>query len=176
MFLAFRIPKSKGSKRLSQSGWLGDAVKGSATIILITAAGGAFGKIIQASGFHHSIEPFIKALPLGLVLPFLIAAVIKTAQGSSTVALVTAASIVFPMLDILELTSTVDKALVVISIGAGSTVISHANDSFFWILTQFSGMTVSQGYRLHSLATLILGLTVIITLLLFKSFLDFLGG
>lgn len=168
MFLAFRIPKSKASNRLSQSGWLGDAIKGSATIILITAAGGAFGKIIQASGFHHSIEPFIKTLPLGLMLPFLIAAVIKTAQGSSTVALVTAASIVFPMLDILELTSTIDKALVVISIGAGSTVISHANDSFFWILTQFSGMTVPQGYRLHSLATLILGLTVIITLLLFK--------
>ena len=175
MFLAFRIPKSKGSKRLSQSGWLGDAVKGSATIILITAAGGAFGKIIQASGFHHSIEPFIKTLPLGLVLPFLIAAVIKTAQGSSTVALVTAASIVFPMLDILELTSTVDKSLVVISIGAGSTVISHANDSFFWILTQFSGMTVSQGYRLHSLATLILGLTVIVTLLLLKSLFGFFG-
>ena len=114
------------------------------------------------------MEPILKSLPLGLALPFVIAAVIKTAQGSSTVAIVTTASIVVPMLDGLGLITPIDKALVVIAIGAGSTVISHTNDSFFWVITQFSNMTVPQGYRLHSLATLLLGSTALIVLLLIQ--------
>lgn len=169
VFFAIRIPKKRDSNRLSEKGWVGKAIKGSATILLITASGGAFGKVIQASGVHLSVEPLLKTLPLGIALPFLIAALIKTAQGSSTVAIVTTASIVFPMLTALELTSTIDKALVVVAIGAGATVISHANDSFFWVVTQFSNMTVPQGYRLHSMATLLLGLTALATLFIIKA-------
>jgi GntP family gluconate:H+ symporter len=169
VFFAIRIPKKMDSNRLSEKGWVGKAIKGSATILLITAAGGAFGKVIQASGVHLSVEPLLKTLPLGIALPFLIAALIKTAQGSSTVAIVTTSSIVFPMLTALELTSTIDKALVVVAIGAGATVISHANDSFFWVVTQFSNMTVPQGYRLHSMATLLLGLTALVTLCILKA-------
>lgn len=169
VFFAIRIPKKRDSNRLSEKGWVGKAIKGSATILLITAAGGAFGKVIQASGVHLSVEPLLKTLPLGIALPFLIAALIKTAQGSSTVAIVTTSSIVFPMLTALELTSTIDKALVVVAIGAGATVISHANDSFFWVVTQFSNMTVPQGYRLHSMATLLLGLTALVTLCILKA-------
>ncbi len=169
VFFAISIPKKRDSNRLSEKGWVGKAIKGSATILLITAAGGAFGKVIQASGVHLSVEPLLKTLPLGIALPFLIAALIKTAQGSSTVAIVTTASIVFPMLTALELTSTIDKALVVVAIGAGATVISHANDSFFWVVTQFSNMTVPQGYRLHSMATLLLGLTALATLFIIKA-------
>ena len=169
VFFAIRIPKKRDSNRLSEKGWVGKAIKGSATILLITAAGGAFGKVIQASGVHLSVEPLLKTLPLGIALPFLIAALIKTAQGSSTVAIVTTASIVFPMLTALELTSTIDKALVVVAIGAGATVISHANDSFFWVVTQFSNMTVPQGYRLHSMATLLLGLRALATLFIIKA-------
>lgn len=169
VFFAIRIPKKRDSNRVSEKGWIGKAIKESATILLITAAGGAFGKVIQASGVHLSVEPLLKTLPLGIALPFLIAALIKTAQGSSTVAIVTTASIVFPMLNALELTSTIDKALVVVTIGAGATVISHANDSFFWVVTQFSNMTVPQGYRLHSMATLLLGLTALVTLFIIKA-------
>ena len=169
VFFAIRIPKKRDSNRLSEKGWVGKAIKGSATILLITAAGGAFGKVIQASGVHLSLESLLKTLPLGIALPFLIAALIKTAQGSSTVAIVTTSSIVFPMLTALELTSTIDKALVVVAIGAGATVISHANDSFFWVVTQFSNMTVPQGYRLHSMATLLLGLTALVTLCILKA-------
>jgi GntP family gluconate:H+ symporter len=168
VFFAVRIPKKRERKHLSESGWVGKAIKGSATILLITAAGGAFGKVIQASELHLSVEPLLKSLPLGLALPFVLAAVIKTAQGSSTVAIVTTASIVGPMLGGLDLVTTIDKALVVIAIGAGSTVISHANDSFFWVVTQFSNMTVPQGYRLHSMATLLLGSTALIVLLLIQ--------
>ena len=164
VFLAMFVPKKWEGQRLTQDGWLGMAVKGAATILLITAAGGAFGKVIQSSGIHHNIEPLLKGLPLGLVMPFLLAALIKTAQGSSTVAIVTAASLVLPILESLGLTAAYDKALVVVAIGAGSAVVSHANDSFFWVVTQFSQMSVPQGYRLHTLASLILGISALLTL------------
>ncbi len=63
-----------------------------------------------------------------------------------------------PLLELLELSSDPAKAIVVVAIGAGAMVISHANDSYFWVVTQFSGMTVNQGYRLQSLGTLVQGL------------------
>lgn len=171
IFFAVRIPKKTDPIQLSEKGWMGKAISGSATILLITAAGGVFGKVIQASEIHLVFEPLLKTLPLGLALPFLLTALIKTAQGSSTVAIVTAASIVFPMLEGLGLTSTIDKALVVAAIGSGSTMVSHANDSFFWVLTQFSNMSVPQGYRLHTLGTLVLGGTSICSLLILKGLL-----
>ncbi len=96
-------------------------------------------------------------IQLGLALPFLLAAAIKTAQGSSTVAIVTTAGIVAPLLASLGLDSESARALTVVAIGAGSMVISHANDSYFWVVTQFSGMSVRQGYQLQSLGTLVQG-------------------
>ena len=96
---------------------------------------------------------------LGIWLPFIISAAIKTAQGSSTVALITTASLMAPLMGPLGFESEMSKALVVLSNGAGSLVVSHANDSFFWVFTQMTRMDVKTGYRLHTLATLLLGVT-----------------
>jgi len=94
---------------------------------------------------------------LGIWLPFLIAAGIKTAQGSSTVAIITTAGLLAPLLETLGLASDTHRALVVIAIGAGAMVVSHANDSYFWVVTQFSGMDVKTGYKLQTLGTLVQG-------------------
>jgi GntP family gluconate:H+ symporter len=94
---------------------------------------------------------------LGIWLPFLIAAGIKTAQGSSTVAIITTAGLLAPLLEGLGLGGDTDRALAVIAIGAGAMVVSHANDSYFWVVTQFSGMDVKTGYRLQTLGTLVQG-------------------
>jgi GntP family gluconate:H+ symporter len=99
---------------------------------------------------------------LGIWLPFIIAASIKSAQGSSTVALITTASLIAPLMSSLGFETGIAKALVVLSIGAGSMVVSHANDSFFWVVTQMTGMDVKTGYKLHTLATLILGVISVI--------------
>jgi gluconate:H+ symporter, GntP family len=87
----------------------------------------------------------------------MLCAAIKTAQGSSTVALITTASIIAPLLLSMGFETEIDKALVVSAIGAGAMVVSHANDSGFWILTQFSGIDVKTGYRVYTLGTLIVG-------------------
>ncbi|MFO6383987.1 GntP family permease, partial [Pseudomonas aeruginosa] len=80
------------------------------------------------------------ALGIGLFMPFVVAAALKTAQGSTTVALVTTSALVAPLLPQLGLDSEMGRVLTVMAIGAGAMTVSHANDSFFWVVTQFSRM------------------------------------
>jgi len=154
---ALFLPKKLEKSMLSTEGWVGKALKDAAIIIMITGAGGIFGKVLQNSGLAEVIGDTLGAINLGLFLPFIIAAAIKTAQGSSTVALITTASIMAPLMTQMELTSEITVALVVLIIGAGSLVTSHANDSFFWVITQMCGMDVATGYRLQSFASATLG-------------------
>ncbi|MCB0638562.1 MAG: GntP family permease, partial [Lewinella sp.] len=168
MLLAFLLPRRWDRQLLSTSGWVGEALTSAAIIILITGAGGAFGKVLQTSDLGALLEDHVAGLGLGLWLPFLVAAAMKTAQGSSTVALITTASIVAPLLPGLGLEDATGRALVVIAIGAGSAVVSHANDSFFWVVTQLSHMDVRQGYRLQSVGTGLLGFIAIIVLSLLQ--------
>ena len=81
-----------------------------------------------------------------------------------SVALITPAGLVAPLLPALGLDSAPAKALTVVAIGAGSMLVSHANDSYFWVVTQFSGMSMTQGYRLQTLGTLAQGLASALTL------------
>ena len=159
MLLAFTLPKKYDKKMLSTSGWFGKALGTASNILLITGAGGIFGKILQNSDIANSITELLSGAELGIWLPFLLAAAIKTAQGSSTVALITAASIMAPLLTSLGIESEMQKALAVIAIGAGAAVVSHTNDSGFWVVTQFSGMDVKMGLRLYTFGTFIVGLS-----------------
>ncbi len=157
MFLSFLLPKKFDQEMLSTSGWVGKALTDASNIILITGAGGIFGTILQNSGIADVLADALSGANLGIWLPFLLCAAIKTAQGSSTVALITTASIVAPLLMTMGFSTEIDKALVVAAIGAGAMVVSHANDSGFWILTQFSGIDVKTGYRVYTLGTLVVG-------------------
>jgi GntP family gluconate:H+ symporter len=162
--LALLLPKKLSKQMFSTTGWVGKALKDASSIILITGAGGIFGQVLQNSDITGILGDALADAHLSIWLPFLLAAAIKSAQGSSTVALITTASIMMPMMASLGFVSELEKALVVLSIGAGSSVVSHANDSFFWVVTQLSGMEVKTGYRLHSLGTLILGSSAALTL------------
>jgi GntP family gluconate:H+ symporter len=155
--LSFTLPKRFERDLISSSGWVGEGIVAAAGIIVITGAGGAFGKVLQASGIADVIGAGLAGADLGIWLPFLVAAGIKTAQGSSTVAIITTAGIVAPLLDSLGLGGADGRALAVVAIGAGSMVVSHANDSYFWVVTQLSGMDLRTGYRLQTLGTLVQG-------------------
>jgi len=157
VFLCLLLPKKISYSMFAANGWVGKAIKDAASILLITGAGGVFGRILQNSGIAELLGDTLTTYNLGIFLPFLLAAALKSAQGSSTVALITTASIILPMMPSLGFSSEIQKALVVVAIGAGSSVVSHANDSFFWVVTQMSGMKVKTGYRLFSLGSLVLG-------------------
>ncbi len=133
--------------------WMGEGVKNAALILAITGAGGAFGSVLKASPMASFINSNMSVLKIGILLPFLISAALKTAQGSSTVAIITTASIMAPLLGVLGL----NPALTVLAIGAGSMVVSHANDSYFWVVSQFSDMEVSTAYKAYTSATLLEG-------------------
>ncbi len=158
-FLSLTLPKRLRWDMLSTEGWVGQALVSASSILLITGAGGIFGQVLRDSGIAAQLGDWISEWRLGLWLPFLLAAGIKTAQGSSTVALLTAATLIAPMMGDLGFVSEWDKALVVLAIGAGSAVVVHANDSFFWVVTRMSNMNVNTGYRFLSLGSLILGLS-----------------
>ncbi|NLX21746.1 MAG: GntP family permease [Phycisphaerae bacterium] len=158
VFFAMLLPKKLTTEMLSASGWVGQAVITAATIIIITGCGGAFGKVLQNSGISTVVGDYLgKGANLSIWLPFLMAAALKTAQGSSTVAMITTAGMVAPLLETLGLDTPTARALVVVAIGAGSMVVSHANDSYFWVVTGLSKMSVKQGYKLQTLGTLTQG-------------------
>jgi len=159
VLLAFSLPRKLDREMLSSAGWVGKALQNAAIIILITGAGGAFGMVLRNSEIATVLGETLAEARMGILLPFLIAAAIKSAQGSSTVALITAASLIAPMMGPLGFDTDAARALVVLAIGAGSLVVSHANDSFFWIFTQMTGMEVKTGFRIHTLGTLILGVS-----------------
>ena len=162
VFLALLMPKKLDEKVYSATGWFGDALRIAAPIILITGAGGIFGAMLQNSGIADFIADAFTDIQIGLFLPFLLAACLKTTQGSSTVALITTASIVAPMLVALGLDDPFLRTMTVLAIGAGSTVVSHANDSFFWVLTQLTGMDVKQGNQIQTVGTLVFGISAIV--------------
>ncbi len=162
--LSLLLPEKLNENVYSATGWMGDALLIAAPIILITGAGGIFGAMLQNSGIGDVITDLFSGGSMGLLLPFLLAACLKTTQGSSTVALITTASIVAPMMPALGLDEAFEKTLTVLVIGAGSTVVSHANDSFFWVLTQLTGMDVKQGNQVQTIGTLVLGVSAFIIL------------
>ena len=148
-----------------------DSLKTSGPIIFITAAGSVLGQVIIEAGFVQYIQQNASSLAnIGLFFPFVIAAIIKTSQGSSTVAMTTTAGIMglyfsdASLMAALGMTTPIDAALTVMAIGAGAMTVSHANDSYFWVVTNFGGLTPQNGYRTQTALTLILGITSIITL------------
>ena len=144
------------------TGWIGDGISAAAPILLITGAGGAFGAILKETQIGETIGNLLADYQLGIFLPFIIAAAFKTAQGSTTVALVATSALIAPLLAGIGLDTTMDKVLVVMATGAGAMTISHVNDSYFWVVTQFSGMDVKTGYKTHTIATLIQGVVSMI--------------
>ena len=138
-------------------------------ILFITAAGGVLGKIISTAGFVDYMSEHAAFLSsVGIFFPFLIAAILKSAQGSSTVAITTTAGIMGAisesgsMMAALGLTSPVAAALTVMAIGAGAMTVSHANDSYFWVVTNFGELKAQDGYKTQTMLTLLMGVAAMI--------------
>lgn len=168
VFLAMRLAPKINKEVYGD--WVSEAIKSAATILVITGAGGAFGAVLKATGIGDYLGQVLASYSLGIFLPFVVAAAIKTAQGSSTVALITTAAIVAPLVTTLGLGSEMGRVLVTLAIGAGSMVASHANDSYFWVVSQFSDMDVKTAYKLQTGGSIVTGLVAIITIAIIASF------
>jgi len=128
-------------------------------IILVTGAGGVLGKVLVETGVGDALAEAMAAsnLPV-VVLAFLIAVVVRVSQGSATVSMVTAAGLVAPVFENGDFAAPV-VGLTTIAIAAGATVLSHVNDSGFWLVGRFLGMDEEQTLRTWTVMETIIGVT-----------------
>lgn len=149
-----------------------DTLKTAGPILFVTAAGGVLGKVISSSSLVTFITENATILgSVGIFFPFILAAILKTAQGSSTVAITTTAGIVAPLMATMGLDTPALAALTVMAIGAGAMTVSHANDSYFWVITNFGKMTPDQGYKTQTVLTLVLGIASMVGIFILSLFL-----
>jgi gluconate:H+ symporter, GntP family len=170
LFAIFGLLRQRNEETLTK--WMSEGLLDAAVIIMITGAGGSLGAVIKATPIADYVKTLIDGnvafVGVGaLIITFLIAAVLKTAQGSSTASLVITSTIMMPLLPSLGLdamlgTVPIGQMLTVMAIGCGAMVVSHVNDSYFWVVTQFSKMSLPTAYRAQTLATLVQGLVGIV--------------
>ena len=168
IFCVFLLAETKKMREFDHI--TNESLKIAGPILFITAAGGVLGNVITEAGFVNFIKENASTIKaVGIFFPFIISAVLKTAQGSSTVAIITTASIMGAFSDgnslmyILGFTSEISAALCVMAIASGAMCVSHANDSYFWVVTNFSKMSAEQGYRTQTAMTFIMGIVGIIS-------------
>lgn len=167
VFLAMSlIPASEKKNTLN---WVTQGVTDSAGILAITCAGSSFGAILKCMPIADSVGGLVNS-GLGVLIPFIIAMILKLAMGASTVAMITTAGMMAPLMETMGFTSPLGKVIVVLAIGAGSMVASHANDSYFWVVSQFSDMKTDDAYKCQTGMTAVMGITIIALLFVVSLF------
>lgn len=166
LFATFLLKRGSGFEEMVEN-----SLKRSGPILFITAAGSVLGNIVAGSPLVSFITDNAQVLNgLGLLFPFLVAAMLKSSMGSSSVAIITAAGIVAPFAEAMGLASPIGLTLICMAVGAGSMTVSHSNDSYFWVVTKFGRMDIKSGYKTQTLATLILGLGALAELYIISLF------
>ena len=164
--ICFLLPsKSQNNKKK----WIQNSLKISGPILILTSLGGAFGEVLKNSDLSNIINQSAINLSLSpiyiLFLSFIVCALLKTSQGSSTSSLIIGSSILFPILQSMNISDPWMIALIVASLGSGAMTVSHANDSYFWIVTQSTSLNISEGYKKFTLMTLLQGIASFITII-----------
>jgi gluconate:H+ symporter, GntP family len=157
----FGVARGFSNQRVST--WLGASLAPAAGILLIIGAGGGFKQVLTDSGIGASIAKAANGLSISLLLlAWVVAVLIRLATGSATVATVTAAGIIAP---IVANNASVSRPLLVLAIGAGSLFFSHVNDAGFWLVKEFFGMTVGETIKTWSIMETIISVVGIVLVL-----------
>jgi gluconate:H+ symporter, GntP family len=153
---------------LGDSTWSGSVLAKLASVLLIVCAAGGLQRLCQETGMAELLAERLTDWHIGfyggVLIPFLVAAIIKTLQGSSLVAAIAAAGMVQPLLLSLGLGDANGKALAALAIGAGAMTLSHINDEYFWLVTDRAGLKPSRGFATFGIGTLVQGLFAIAVL------------
>ncbi|NKY99583.1 GntP family permease [Nocardiopsis alborubida] len=145
----------RGTGRGEVVSWLTAAAASAGMIVFITGAGGAFGEVLRASGVGDALADAVSGWPVPMfLLPFVIATFVRLAQGSGTVAIITSATLSAPIVA----AAGINPALAVASACAGSFVFSYVSDSYFWVVTRFTGLSGGAAMRMWSGMTTVLWL------------------
>jgi GntP family gluconate:H+ symporter len=168
VLLALNTQRNWKPKEVALLGWT--SLKKVINILTIIGAGGAFGAVLALTKMGVHFSQAVTLNHWGLLFPFVLTFIIKTAQGSSTVAIITSASILLPLLPVLQLSSEPGRMLAVLAMGAGSMMVSHTNDGYFWVISKFSGLDIRTTLKVYSMATVCMGITSFIALYILSQF------
>ncbi|MBE9464902.1 GntP family permease [Dyadobacter subterraneus] len=127
------------------------------TTLVLVGAGGAFGAVLKETPLKEMVSEWLTRNEMSgvflLIISFFIAAFFKTAQGSTTSAMVLTTSIIAPLLATLGFVTPLQITLLVMAIGSGAMIVSHTNDAWFWVVSQFTGISAKDTYRTHTILT-----------------------
>ncbi len=160
--------RAGGMDKAAVSKTLGSSLPDVAGILLIVGAGGGFKQVLIDTGIGTVIGDAVSESGVSVLLvAWVVAALVRVATGSATVATVTAAGIMAPLAADM---STPEASLLVLAIGAGSVFLSHVNDAGFWLIKEYLGTTVGQNFRTWSLMECVLSLTALAGVMLASVF------
>jgi GntP family gluconate:H+ symporter len=150
--------------------WFSEALKDAGIILLITGAGGAFGFVIKSSGVDLILKQYLMDFQtqgiIFLVAAYGIAALLKTAQGSTTSSLIITSSLLSPLALSAGFQTPEQLAFLMLAMGGGAMTVSHANDSYFWVVSQFGGIGARDIFRSFTWITFLQGFTALLTAIL----------
>jgi Gnt-I system high-affinity gluconate transporter len=168
IYATFSLGVSLGRPIKSVMSTYSDAVKDIAMILLIIAGSGVFKQVMEESGVSLLLAENLQGLPIHpLILAWIITAIIRGCIGSATVAALTAASVLLPLIQ----STHVNPNLMVLSIGAGSLMFSHVNDSGFWMFKEYLGISVKDTFKSWSVMEAIVSVVGLIGVMLLSLFL-----
>jgi GntP family gluconate:H+ symporter len=161
VIVAFRVlGTGRGFDRATILKFTEDCLAPIASILLVVGAGGGFNRVLIAGGAGDAIAEFARLAPVSpLIFAWLIAALIRVATGSATVALATAAGIVAPLA---AANPGVHPELLVIAMGAGSLILSHVNDGGFWLVKEYLGLSVGETLKSWTVMETVLSVTALL--------------
>lgn len=142
-------------------GVFADALKTAGQIVLIVGAGGAFSGVLKASPLQEILTNAFSGLTIGILAPFIIGFIFRTCVGSATIAMVTAATMITPLLDVLGFGSPIGRVIAMLACAAGGLMVFHGNDDFFWVTATTSEMDTSIAYKTIPLISVLQSLTAL---------------
>ena len=159
VILSLFLTKGKPMEEVNK--WITKGVESSSSVIMIVGAGSVLGTVLQQTG----VGAYLGNIAMGFNLPalfvvFLIAAIMKTGLGGTTTTMITATSIILPLLPSMGL----HPVMAAMTICAGAMIMVHVNDSFFWVVSGFSKMDVASGYRTISVLSVVMGITAFLVI------------
>ena len=147
-------------------GVFAEALRTAGQIVLIVGAGGAFSGVLKASPLQDILTETFSGLAIGILAPFLIGFLFRTCVGSATIAMVTAATMIVPLLDILGFASPMGRIIAMLACAAGGLMVFHGNDDFFWVTATTSEMDTSVSYKTIPLISVLQSLTALVCVFL----------
>jgi GntP family gluconate:H+ symporter len=150
--------------------WIKEGIMHAGSILVIVGAGGVFGEVLKKTPIADLVTGFTSggnsSMLFFLFISWCMGVLLKTAQGSTTSAIIVVTSIIAPLSAAAGFDTPVELSLLLVSIAGGTMMVSHTNDAYFWVISQFSGMGMSTTYKTFSLSTVFMSIAALIIVMI----------